>query len=183
MIHLASSMAVRHANLHLLSSTTPIYANRGVNGIDGTLGTFIGLATAHVATPGLVLLGDLAFIHDLPALAAIGLVAGGAIVVLNNGGGGIFDHLPVATVPDYQRWVRTTHTRTFGGAAELFGLVYHACRSAADLTAALTAATVRGRVHVIECMLQDGDAVAQHRSLIAACAITTPKPVAAPKIS
>lgn len=168
-VHLASSMAVRHANLHLLPSGKRVFANRGVNGIDGTLGTFLGVAHASAA-PGLVLLGDLAFLHDLPALAAAGLAAaGGAIVVLNNGGGAIFDYLPVAQVPDYNRWVRTSHSRTFAGAAELFGLTYHACRAEADLTAALTAATGGGALHLIECHLQGGDAVAQHRALIRVC--------------
>ena len=135
-VHLASSMTVRHANLHLLPSTKRITSNRGVNGIDGTLGTFLGVAHATAAS-GLVIVGDLAFLHDLPALAAARLAsAGGALVVINNGGGGIFDFLPVASVPGYQHWVRTTHTQTFGGAAELFGLTYHACRNAGELAAA-----------------------------------------------
>ncbi len=159
-LFLASSMAIRHANLLLSATPRPVLANRGVNGIDGTLGTFLGASRA--LGPGLLLIGDLAFLHDLPALAAGGC---GAIVLLNNGGGAIFDYLPVAQVPDYQRWIRTRHTRTFAAAAELFGLVYHDIRDRIALDAALAQA-VDGRLHLIECHLQDLDAVAEHRRLL-----------------
>lgn len=166
-VHLASSMAVRHANLHLAASDRPVHSNRGVNGIDGTLGTFLGACHGHRA-PGLLLVGDLAFLHDLPALTAAGLGLG-AIVVLNNGGGGIFDFLPVAQVPQFDRLVRTSHQRTLAGAATLFDLPYHACHDEAALLTALTAAS-DGRLHLIECLVTPGAAVAQHRALLQACA-------------
>ena len=159
-LFLASSMAIRHANLLLAPTARPVLANRGVNGIDGTLGSFLGAGRA--LGPGLLVIGDLAFLHDLPALAAGGV---GAIVLLNNGGGAIFDYLPVAQVPDYQRWIRTSHTRTFAAAADLFGLVYHGVQDRAALDAAL--ATVGdGRLHLIECHLQGLDAVGEHRRLL-----------------
>ena len=166
-VHLASSMAVRHANLHLAASNRPVHSNRGVNGIDGTLGTFLGACHGHRA-PGVLLVGDLAFLHDLPALTAASLGLG-AIVVLNNGGGGIFDFLPVAQVPQFDRLIRTSHQRTLAGAATLFDLPYHVCRDEAALLAALAAATA-GRLHLIECLVTPGAAVAQHRALLQACA-------------
>lgn len=164
--HLASSMAVRHANLHAGPADRLVHSNRGVNGIDGTLGTFLGLGHGH-RLPGVALIGDLAFLHDLPALAAAGL-GQGAIVLLNNGGGGIFDYLPVAQVPGYDRWIRTSHQRTFAGAAELFGLPYHACRNTVELDEALDTA-LDGRLHLVECHLQGLDPVTQHRALLKAC--------------
>ncbi len=173
-VHLASSMAIRHANLHLLPSPRPVYSNRGVNGIDGTLGTFLGECFGHSPShsggqpqPGLLVIGDLAFLHDLPALAGVpGTAATGAIVVLDNGGGGIFDFLPVAQVPDYQRLVRTTHRLDFSGAATLFGLIYHACCTPSELATALAAAASSSSLHLIHCQVRDRDAVAQHRHLI-----------------
>lgn len=165
-VHLASSMAIRHANLHLLPSPRPIHANRGVNGIDGTLGTFLGECHGHCQR-GVLLIGDLAFLHDLPALAAAGLAtAGGAIVLLDNGGGGIFDYLPVAQVAGYDRFVRTSHALDFAGAATLFGLAYHPCTTLAELDAALVTAANGDGIHLIHAALRGGDAVAQHRSLI-----------------
>ena len=171
-VHLASSMAIRHANLHLPPSARPVHSNRGVNGIDGTLGTFIGLSLGQrqggKPARGLLLIGDLAFLHDLPALAAAG-PARGAVVLLNNGGGGIFDYLPVAQLPGYRELIRTSHTRTFGAAAELFGLAYHACRQESELAAALDAAGQGEGLHLIECHLTGLDPVVQHRALIRAC--------------
>ena len=159
---LASSMAVRHANLLLgAGASRPVLANRGVNGIDGTLGTFLG-ASRHLG-PGVALVGDLAFLHDLPALAAAG--GSGAIVVLNNGGGAIFDYLPVARVPGYERWIRTAHDRRLAPAAELFGLVLHEVRDRAGLDAALSQAR-DGRLHLIEGAVHGLDAVGEHRRLL-----------------
>ncbi len=176
-LHVASSMAVRHANLHLPLTDSPVHANRGVNGIDGTLGTFLGLSRgtgrAGAPAPGLLLVGDLAFLHDLPALAGAEL-GRGAIVLLNNGGGAIFDYLPVAAVPGYDRWVRTAHRRTFAAAGILFGMPYHPCRTFAELDAALAAAAVGDSPHLIECLLPVGaEAVSQHRTLVRTCGNVT----------
>ncbi len=167
-LHLASSMPVRLANLHLRAGARRcVHSNRGVNGIDGTLGTMIGLARGH-GQRGLLLTGDLAFLHDLPALAGIGLApAGGAIVLLNNGGGGIFDFLPVGQVPGSERWIRTSHGLRFADAARLFGLVYQEVRDRAGLATALDAAAGdAGRWHLIEADLRGLDHVAQHRILV-----------------
>ncbi len=160
-IHAASSMPIRHANLHARGN---VLANRGVNGIDGTIGTFLGeiLATGQ---PGRLVCGDLAFLHDLPALAAAGTAPGSAIVVLNNDGGGIFDFLPVARMPDYERWVRTPHGRDCAGAAAQFGLAYAWVASRAALIAAFDAAATAPGLSLIECVVP-GNAVERHRSLL-----------------
>ena len=90
----ANSLSVRHGNL-FCSPRYPwkgVWTSRGVNGIDGTVGTAIGLS--QYAGPMRLLCGDLALIHDaaaLPALAAAQLPL--QIIILNNGGGRIFDTL------------------------------------------------------------------------------------------
>jgi 2-succinyl-5-enolpyruvyl-6-hydroxy-3-cyclohexene-1-carboxylate synthase len=161
-------MAVRHANLHCLPGVRlrPITANRGLNGIDGTLGTFLGELAAHPGN-GLLLIGDLAALHDLPALAA-GRAPGpaGAIVVINNDGGGIFDFLSVAQLPAYPQLVRTPHGMDFSHIAGQFGLVYHVVDSPEELARRLDQAALGAGLMLIECQV-DGDAVARHRSLIA----------------
>ncbi len=177
-MHLASSMAVRHGNLHCLPGNRirMVQSNRGLNGIDGTLGTFIG-ECLHLGGSGLLLCGDLAFLHDLPALAAVRSSrsdptqsVGGAIVVLNNDGGGIFDFLPVARVPGYERWVRTPHGTDLRAAAEQFGLAYSLVSSDAELRAALDLAASAPGLRVIECAVADGKVVERHRALIRAMA-------------
>jgi 2-succinyl-5-enolpyruvyl-6-hydroxy-3-cyclohexene-1-carboxylate synthase len=72
-----------------------VFFNRGANGIDGTLSTALGVA--HGGEPGVLLTGDLALLHDSNGLLIAPKLRGSlTIVLINNRGGGIFEHLPVA---------------------------------------------------------------------------------------
>src|SRR4051794_15527167 len=85
-----------------------VLANRGANGIDGTIATALGVAAS--GAPTVVLLGDVALVHDLGGLAsAARLCLPLTVVCLDNGGGGIFDFLPVAGVERdvYEPYVAT----------------------------------------------------------------------------
>jgi 2-succinyl-5-enolpyruvyl-6-hydroxy-3-cyclohexene-1-carboxylate synthase len=97
-----SSRLVRVADQVLGGKKVPVHANRGLAGIDGTVATAIGIALASQAAGAAgvtrVLLGDLAFLHDVGALL---LPAGEVrpriqVIVGNDGGGTIFDGLEVA---------------------------------------------------------------------------------------
>jgi 2-succinyl-5-enolpyruvyl-6-hydroxy-3-cyclohexene-1-carboxylate synthase len=74
-----------------------LFGNRGVSGIDGNLSTASGIAAALGRAVAVV--GDLAFLHDLNALA-LGRTL--TMLLLDNGGGGIFDHLPQASLPEFE---------------------------------------------------------------------------------
>ncbi len=98
-VFLASSMSVRYAEYFWSAGNRacPIFANRGANGIDDTLGTALGVA--HGGRPAVLLTGELAFLHDSNALLTASKLKGSLTVVLiNNHGGGIFEHLPVAAM-------------------------------------------------------------------------------------
>lgn len=99
---LSSSMPLREAESFLLASAEPadVFANRGLNGIDGVTSTAVGVAAGRrAAGEGRTVLvtGDVAFAHDLSgALAAARSGSDLVVVLLDNGGGAIFDHLPAA---------------------------------------------------------------------------------------
>jgi 2-succinyl-5-enolpyruvyl-6-hydroxy-3-cyclohexene-1-carboxylate synthase len=75
-------------------------ANRGANGIDGVVSSAAGAALAGGA-PAWLLTGELALLHDFGGLLAARRAGADLhIVCLNNGGGGIFDFLPLAAHAD-----------------------------------------------------------------------------------
>jgi 2-succinyl-5-enolpyruvyl-6-hydroxy-3-cyclohexene-1-carboxylate synthase len=103
-----------------------VLANRGVNGIDGTISSAIGAALS--GTPVVLLIGDVAALHDATALAeAAALEVPLRIVVVNNDGGGIFELLPQASSPvidrsDFERHWGTPHGLSLSAISRSFGL-------------------------------------------------------------
>lgn len=92
-LHLGNSSPVRYAQMYSCQKAKVVYSNRGVSGIDGSLSTASGIATVSKGLH-LVLLGDLSFVYDSNALWNRNLSKNLRIVVINNGGGGIFRLLP-----------------------------------------------------------------------------------------
>lgn len=88
-IHYANSTAVRLACIY---STSYVYCNRGVNGIDGSLSTAAGFSCVTDYQVFCVI-GDLSFFYDQNALWNQNLRGNFRILLLNNGKGGIFNML------------------------------------------------------------------------------------------
>lgn len=77
----------------------PVYGFRGASGIDGTLSIACGVAEAH--GQAVLLTGDLALLHDSHGWLWQRQLKGRLTVILiNNGGGGIFEQLPIRTTPE-----------------------------------------------------------------------------------
>jgi 2-succinyl-5-enolpyruvyl-6-hydroxy-3-cyclohexene-1-carboxylate synthase len=135
-----SSMPVRDVETFFGVRDVPprVLSNRGANGIDGTLATAYGVA-AGSEDPVVALLGDVAFAHDLSSLLiARRLAVPLTIVLVDNGGGGIFDFLPVSTQGDaYEHHVATPTGLDARHAAELFGCHHLAVEDLAGLRAAV----------------------------------------------
>jgi 2-succinyl-5-enolpyruvyl-6-hydroxy-3-cyclohexene-1-carboxylate synthase len=101
-VWLSSSMPVRDVEAYFPSTPKRLrfLANRGANGIDGVVSSAAGAALATGA-PVWLLTGELALLHDIGGvLAARRANADLEIVCINNGGGAIFDFLPVAEHAD-----------------------------------------------------------------------------------
>ena len=98
------------------------------------------------------MLGDLTCQHDLGGLAlAQGRDA--VIVVVNNAGGGIFDHLPQRDLPEFEQGWRTPQQINFEHAALAFGIGYGCAKSDVEFRNQLRAAMLAGGPHLIELTL------------------------------
>ncbi len=140
-----------------------IHGNRGLSGIDGNLSTFIGMARRwNEEGRRLALMGDLTFQHDLGALAnSTGLDA--VVVVLQNGGGGIFDGLPQRHLPAFEACWRTPQAIDLAALPGLFGVGFQRVESVGELGPALEAAFDRGGFQVVEVLLPGNDGRASCR--------------------
>lgn len=116
------------------------YANRGANGIDGVTSTALGRSLG--GRPVVVLLGDIAFVHDANALIALRERAADLrIVVIDNGGGGIFSFLPQATALSPERFellFGTPHGTDVEALARAHGLPAATVTTCDELAAAVT---------------------------------------------
>lgn len=134
----ASSMPVRDLEW-FGGPAAHAHANRGANGIDGVISTALGRALT--GTPTVVLLGDIAFAHDSNALVALaGRAADLRIVVVDNGGGGIFSFLPQATSLSTERFEQlfgTPHGTDIEALAAAHGVPAQTATSVDDLVAAV----------------------------------------------
>jgi 2-succinyl-5-enolpyruvyl-6-hydroxy-3-cyclohexene-1-carboxylate synthase len=136
----ASSMPVRDVEwFGTARGDITVHSNRGANGIDGVIATAIGVAIASGA-PTAVLLGDVAFCHDLSSVVALqsrGLDL--TIVVTDNDGGAIFSFLPQASALPADRFEKlfgTPHGTDIVEVARALGLRAYTAKSARDLAAA-----------------------------------------------
>ncbi len=126
-LFIASSMPIREIDMYSAPDKNRIIfgSNRGASGIDGTIATAIGFSNGLMKRCTLVI-GDLAFLHDLNSLAMLpDLKQPMVIIVFNNNGGGIFSFLPVSQFQEnFEKYFGTPHGLTFSAAADLFDLNY-----------------------------------------------------------
>ncbi|MGF1448058.1 MAG: 2-succinyl-5-enolpyruvyl-6-hydroxy-3-cyclohexene-1-carboxylic-acid synthase [Opitutales bacterium] len=123
----ANSMPVRDVEFFWAPNDLNLctVCNRGANGIDGTLSTALGMA--HVSKkPSVLLTGDLALLHDGGgALLSRSFSGHLTIVLLDNGGGGIFHNLPIARFdPPFTDLFVTPQSVDFAQLAKLHGWTY-----------------------------------------------------------
>jgi 2-succinyl-5-enolpyruvyl-6-hydroxy-3-cyclohexene-1-carboxylate synthase len=146
LVYTASSMPIRDQEAFMPPGDADVafLCNRGANGIDGLISSGIGAAAA-CGRPTTVLTGDLGLLHDLGSLASVGEPEPPVrIVVIDNGGGGIFHFLPQSAAleePEFEALLGTPRGVDIARAAALFGLDHRRLESLADLPAALAAGT------------------------------------------
>jgi 2-succinyl-5-enolpyruvyl-6-hydroxy-3-cyclohexene-1-carboxylate synthase len=169
---IAASMPIRDVETFwpVLDAPPRALANRGANGIDGTISTAYGVAAADPGRPTYLLIGDVALAHDVGGLLAgrrLGVAL--TIVVIDNAGGGIFDFLPVATQgADYEEHVLTPTGLEIERAASLYGAEYRSVVDIAGLRDALAASPEQ--TTIVHLRTERAANVALHRQAWAAVA-------------
>lgn len=135
----ANSLPIRQLDLWSGSRRLPlrVFGNRGASGIDGQSSTLAGLNAGGVPTTGL--LGDLSLWHDLSGLLQLRDCPRPCIVI-NNGGGRIFDMLPQRDLPGLERFWRCPIPLDLGPLAQAFGLSHWEVADSNGLDQALAAA-------------------------------------------
>jgi len=162
-LFLGNSLSVRAADWFAGVTAAPLhlFGNRGVSGIDGNIATACGIAAA--LGPSIAVVGDLAFLHDLNALA-LGQRCPLTVVLLDNGGGGIFDHLPQATLAEFEQGWLTPQNLDPAQAAQAFGLGYTRADSVTAMLEAIRSARQSPRMHIVHIPIERAHSLARIRS-------------------
>lgn len=148
---IANSMTIRDFDYFWFSgeSKAVLYGNRGVNGIDGTISTALGLAAN--GRPTYLVTGDLSLFHDLNGLAVAKTHNLNLTIILhNNDGGGIFEYLPQKGTKHFDYLFSTSQGLDYSGAAKLYGCGYTKISSPNELSSVLANVSQETGVHIIE---------------------------------
>ena len=136
-LQISNSSAIRYAQLIDIDPSIEVYCNRGTSGIDGSTSTAIGAAVAN-AKPTVFITGDISFLYDSNALWNKYTPKNFKIILVNNGGGGIFRILPgheETTV--FNTFFETSHCLTAENLAKMYGFDYSIANDEATLTKSL----------------------------------------------
>lgn len=150
-IFVANSMTIRDFDYFWFGgeSKAVLYGNRGVNGIDGTISTALGLAAN--GKPTYLVTGDLSLFHDLNGLAVAKTHNLNLTIILhNNDGGGIFEYLPQKGTKHFDYLFSTSQGLDYSGAAKLYGCGYTKISNPDELSSVLANVSQETGVRIIE---------------------------------
>jgi 2-succinyl-5-enolpyruvyl-6-hydroxy-3-cyclohexene-1-carboxylate synthase len=123
-LQISNSSAIRYAQLIAIDPSIEVYCNRGTSGIDGSTSTAIGAAVAN-GKQTVFISGDIGFLYDSNALWNNYIPTNFKIILINNGGGGIFRILPGhKETPVFNTFFETSHCLTAEHLAKMYGFEY-----------------------------------------------------------
>lgn len=132
-LQLSNGTAVRYTQLFNYSRAATIHCNRGVSGIDGCTSTAIGFA-AMADSPTILITGDMSMQYDIGALATTFIPSNFKIIVLNNGGGGIFRFIDSTRhLPELEKYFVADVRLPLRQLSEAYGFNYFKAENIAEL--------------------------------------------------
>jgi 2-succinyl-5-enolpyruvyl-6-hydroxy-3-cyclohexene-1-carboxylate synthase len=136
-VQIANSSIIRYAQLFDLDPTIKVFCNRGASGIDGSTSTALGAAFQN-SEQTVFITGDISFFYDSNGLWNNYIPADFRIIVVNNGGGGIFKFIPGPKASGALDYFETSHNLNASALCEMFGFEYFDAKDALQLESHLT---------------------------------------------
>ena len=120
-MQLSNGTTIRYAQLFGNRVIVPNFCNRGVSGIDGCTSTAIGAAIIN--GPAVLITGDMSFFYDISALSALTPKVPLKIIVVDNGGGGIFRFVgSTSSLPELEKYFVVKRNLDVEKVAASFGI-------------------------------------------------------------
>ena len=137
-LQISNSSAIRYALLFDIDKSIEVFCNRGTSGIDGSTSTAIGAAVGS-KKPTVLITGDVSFLYDSNALWNNYIPKNFKIILINNGGGGIFRILPGHQETEtFNTFFETSHCLTAEHLAKMYQLDYTIASDEATLKRGLS---------------------------------------------
>ncbi len=170
LLYAGNSMPVRDMDTFFWPHKSGLLSlgNRGANGIDGMVSSALGASAAgDLASPAVLVVGDLSCFHDLNGLLAARLHKLNLVIVLiNNDGGGIFSFLPQAAYPEHFEQLFGTPTGLdFRPPVEMYGGKFTQIADWGAFRDAVRTGLAEGGLHVVEVPSERASNVRMHRHL------------------
>ena len=132
-LQISNSSAIRYAQLIDIDASIEVFCNRGTSGIDGSTSTAIGAAVAN-GKQTVFITGDIGFLYDSNALWNSYIPKNFKIILINNGGGGIFRILPGhEEKPVFNTYFETSHQLTSEHLAKMYQMNYFSANDLVSL--------------------------------------------------
>ena len=131
-LQLGNSSVIRYAQLFDSDPSIKVFCNRGTSGIDGSTSTAIGAASIS-GEQTVFITGDISFFYDSNALWNKYIPANFRVIVINNGGGGIFKILPGPQKTDALDYFETKHNLNAEHLCKMYHLEYEKATNKREL--------------------------------------------------
>jgi len=137
-VFFSNSLPVRDYDYLKEMFRNPVLVSRGASGIDGILATAGGISTGS-GSPSILVVGDIAFHYDSNSLQFIKRYTIPLLIILiNNGGGSIFEYLPVyKESEEFSTYFKTETGLNFGNLVRAYGIDYKLISTVSEFKASV----------------------------------------------